>query len=348
MQPIHTLTDLLQQSEVHYQIFDLGRRIQPVDAQQFHHVEQARQPYPYPLQRRAHLAIVYWHQHQQPWIWFVKFNLDERGLLAQAEIGQFLSYVLEAMGSRLTGELTEAQQQKLANNPYTFKPSEEKMAVIHSQIRRQLSLPSSQYYEHAQHYLTGDLGWDNWQSVGLQGISDICARLNDANNSQLIINALPHLPSPVLYALLGALEHSLLPNDLAQALDEKLRVCITQPEGDLFLLAALIRALSGGTPEQLAQWIDQVLDDSSFCHPEVLIAIAGRCWSALKQSGRAQRFLLRLAQSGDQTLFNQIFADLVMLPELRVVLLPLLHSSPSPELSQALVNLQRATKPSSP
>ncbi|MGT0150135.1 DUF3549 family protein [Vibrio metschnikovii] len=73
------------------------------------------------------------------------------------------------------------------------------MAVIHSQIRRQLSLPSSQYYEHAQHYLTGDLGWDNWQSVGLQGISDICARLNDANNSQLIINALPHLPSPVLY-----------------------------------------------------------------------------------------------------------------------------------------------------
>ncbi|MGT0150134.1 hypothetical protein ACT691_13920 [Vibrio metschnikovii] len=51
-------------------------------------------------------------------------------------------------------------------------------------------------------------------------------------------------------ALLGALEHSSLPNDLAQALDEKLRVCITQPEGDLFLLAALIRALSGGTPEQ--------------------------------------------------------------------------------------------------
>lgn len=348
MQPIHTLTDLLQQSEVHYQIFDLGRRIQPVDAQQFHHVEQAKQPYPYPLQRQAHLAIVYWHQHQQPWIWFVKFNLDERGLLAQAEIGQFLSYVLEAIGSRLTGELTEAQQQKLANNPYTFKPSEEKMAVIHSQIRRQLSLPSSQYYEHAQHYLTGDLGWDNWQTVGLQGISDICARLNDSNNSQLIINALAHLPSPVLYALLGALEHNPLPDNLAFALEEQLQTGVALPEGDLFLLAALLRALSGGTQTQLDRRVDQLLDDPSCCHPEVLIAIAGRCWSALKQTGRAQRFLLRLAQSGDQTLFNQIFADLVMLPELRVVLLPLLHSSPSPELTQALVNLQRATKPSSP
>ncbi|WP_217515079.1 DUF3549 family protein [Vibrio metschnikovii] len=348
MQPIHTLTDLLQQSEVHYQIFDLGRRIQPVDAQQFHHVEQAKQPYPYPLQRQAHLAIVYWHQNQQPWIWFVKFNLDERGLLAQAEIGQFLSYVLEAMGSRLTGELTEAQQQKLANNPYTFKPSEEKMAIIHSQIRRQLSLPSSQYYEHAQHYLTGDLGWDNWQTVGLQGISDICARLNDSNNSQLIINALPHLPSPVLYALLGALEHNPLPDNLSLALEEQLQTGVALPEYDLFLLAALIRALSGGTQAQLDRRVDQLLDDPSRCHPEVLIAIAGRCWSALKDPGRAQRFLLRLAQSGDQTLFNQIFADLVMLPELRVVLLPLLHSSPSSELTQALVNLQRATKPSSP
>ncbi|WP_217510891.1 DUF3549 family protein [Vibrio metschnikovii] len=348
MQPIHTLTDLLQQSEVHYQIFDLGRRIQPVDAQQFHHVEQAKQPYPYPLQRQAHLAIVYWHQNQQPWIWFVKFNLDERGLLAQAEIGQFLSYVLEAMGSRLTGELTEAQQQKLANNPYTFKPSEEKMAVIHSQIRRQLSLPSSQYYEHAQHYLTGDLGWDNWQTVGLQGISDICARLNDSNNSQLIINAIPHLPSPVLYALLGALEHNPLPDNLALALEEQLQTGVALPEYDLFLLAALIRALSGGTQAQLDRRVDQLLDNPSRCHPEVLIAIAGRCWSALKDPGRAQRFLLRLAQSGDQTLFNQIFADLVMLPELRVVLLPLLHSSPSSELTQALVNLQRATKPSSP
>ncbi|WP_217517209.1 DUF3549 family protein [Vibrio metschnikovii] len=348
MQPIHTLTDLLQQSEVHYQIFDLGRRIQPVDAQQFHHIEQAKQPYPYPLQRQAHLAIVYWHQNQQPWIWFVKFNLDERGLLAQAEIGQFLSYVLEAMGSRLTGELTEAQQQKLANNPYTFKPSEEKMAVIHSQIRRQLSLPSSQYYEHAQHYLTGDLGWDNWQTVGLQGISDICARLNDSNNSQLIINAIPHLPSPVLYALLGALEHNPLPDNLALALEEQLQTGVALPEYDLFLLAALIRALSGGTQAQLDRRVDQLLDNPSRCHPEVLIAIAGRCWSALKDPGRAQRFLLRLAQSGDQTLFNQIFADLVMLPELRVVLLPLLHSSPSSELTQALVNLQRATKPSSP
>ncbi|MCG6326467.1 DUF3549 family protein, partial [Vibrio alginolyticus] len=48
--------------------------------------------------------------------------------------------------------------------------------------------------------------------------------------------------------------------------------------------------------------------------------------------------------SGNQSLFNQLFADLVMLPELRLVLLPLLHTSPSPELAQALMNLQQSTK----
>lgn len=40
----------------------------------------------------------------------------------------------------------------------------------------------------------------------------------------------------------------------------------------------------------------------------------------------------------------QLFADLVMLPELRMVLLPLLHSSPSIELADALIRLQQTTK----
>lgn len=344
MQPIHTLSDLLQQSQVDYQIFDLGRRVQEIDAQQFIAVEQGRQPYPYPLQRHAHLAIVYWNQQQQPWIWFVKFALDERGLLAQAEVGQFLNYVLEAMGSRLTGELSEQQQQKLANNPYTYQPKEDKMAVIHSRIRRQLSLPCSQYYEHAQHYLSGDMGWNNWQTVGLQGISDICARLDQADNHDLIINALPYLPSSVLYALLGMLEHVTLPTAIAQALQQRLQDCYQTKEIDLFLVAALIRALSGSEPEPLAQVIETLLAEPCLCHPEVLIAIAGRCWSALQSTHRAQLFLLRLAQTGDQTLFNQLFADLVMLPELRVIFLPLLHSSPCPELTQALIHLQQTTR----
>ena len=44
-----------------------------------------------------------------------------------------------------------------------------------------------------------------------------------------------------------------------------------------------------------------------------------------------------------QQLFNQLFADLVQIPQLRMTLLPLVHSAPSQELTNALIKLQKAT-----
>lgn len=178
MENIQTLTQLLKNSGCEYQIYDLGRRILPIDNVVFSRVEQSQQAYPYPLQKYAHIAIAYWNQTEQPWIWFLKFPLDERGLLKTSDIGSFIKYVVEAMGIRLGGKLDDTQQQKLANNPYTFKPSEDKMAVFHSLVRARLEKQTSQYYEHAQHYFSGGLGWHNWQSVGIQGIADVCARIN--------------------------------------------------------------------------------------------------------------------------------------------------------------------------
>ncbi|MEF1192175.1 DUF3549 family protein, partial [Vibrio parahaemolyticus] len=207
MENIQTLTQLLKNSHCEYQIFDLGRRIKTIDSQLFADVEKGLCPYPYPMQRKAHLAIAYWNEQKQPWIWFLKFELDERGLLKQSDIGNFIKYVVEAMGTRLSEEMSEEQQQKLSNNPYTFKPSEDKMAVFHSQVRANLDLPTSQYYEHTQHYFTGGLGWENWQTVGLQGITDIAARLGKEQNAVTLRKALNHLPNEPLYALLGALEH---------------------------------------------------------------------------------------------------------------------------------------------
>lgn len=344
MDTIHTLTQLLQNSGCQYHIFDLGRKITTIESQQFAQVEQAQRPYPYPLQRKAHLAIAYWNEEKQPWIWFLKFGLDERGLLNQAEIGNFLKYVIEAMGTRLNQSMSEEQQQKLANNPYTFKPSEDKMAVFHSQLRAQLNLPTSQYYEHAQHYFSGEMGWNNWQTVGLQGITDICARLNSQQNTVMIRKALEHLPNEPLYALLGALEHNSLPESIALRLQEMAQAQIESTEPDLFLLSALMRALSGADSAQVMPLLAAVLASPRLSHQEVLIGIAGRAWHWLADADIAERFLLRLAQTGNQALFNQLFADLVMLPELRMVLLPLLHSAPSPELAQALLKLQQATK----
>tara|TARA_Y100001956_G_scaffold79035_1_gene91626 strand:+ start:3567 stop:4604 length:1038 start_codon:yes stop_codon:yes gene_type:complete len=344
METIHTLTQLLNNSDCQYQVYDLGRRIRHIDSKVFADVEQGIMPYPFPMQRKAHLAIAYWNEHKQPWIWFLKFELDERGLFKQSDIGNFLKYVIEAMGTRISQNMSDEQQQKLSNNPYTFKPAEDKMAVFHSQIRAQLDLPCSQYYEHAQHYFTGGLGWDKWQTVGLQGVTDICARLGQEQNGVNVRKALKHLPNEPLYALLGALEHTQLSDKLALRIAEIASEQIDSSNPDIFLLGALARALSGADNEIATPILKQILSSPRLSHQEVLIGIAGRSWHLLADRDIAESFLLRLAQTGNQTLFNQLFADLVMLPELRMVLLPLLHSSPSQELAAALLSLQQATK----
>ena len=344
MDTIHTLSQLLINSDCQYKVYDLGRRISRIENKIFSNVEQGLQPYPYPLQRKAHLAICYWNESKQPWIWFLKFELDERGLLKQADVGNFLKYVIEAMGTRLNNDITPEQQQKLASNPYTFKPAEDKMAVFHSQIRAQLSLPCSQYYEHAQHYFSGGLGWDKWQTIGLQGVTDICARLSKEQNSVHLRKAIKQLPSEPLYALLGALEHTHLTDKLAERLQELTFEKMDDDNPDIFLIGALIRALSGAEHQYSNPVVERVLASPRLSHQEILIGIAGRNWHLLTNPDLAENFLLRLAQTGNQSLFNQLFSDLVMLPELRMVLLPLLHSTPSQELAKALTQLQQATK----
>ncbi|GAK86979.1 hypothetical protein JCM19238_4588 [Vibrio ponticus] len=122
------------------------------------------------------------------------------------------------------------------------------------------------------------------------------------------------------------------------------QVQIESQEPDLFLLSALMRALAGADVTIAQPVLEQVLASPRLSHQEILIGVAGRCWHLLTNAHIAEQFLLRLAQTGNQNLFNQLFADLVMLPELRMVLLPLLHSSPSAELANALINLQQAAK----
>ena len=82
MENIQTLTQLLSNSQCEYQIFDLGRRIKTIEPQVFADVEKGQCPYPFPMQRKAHLAIAYWNEQKQPWIWFLRFELDERGQVA--------------------------------------------------------------------------------------------------------------------------------------------------------------------------------------------------------------------------------------------------------------------------
>ncbi|MGF1702450.1 DUF3549 family protein [Photobacterium makurazakiensis] len=348
MDNFHTLTQLLDNAGCHYKIFDLGRRVAEIDVEQFKAVEDNRQPYPWPLQQHANISISFWQKNTPPWIWFLRLPLDERGLLKQAAVGDFIKYVIEAMGATLNTVPTEEEQEKLAANPYTFKPNDDKMAIFHAQIRQELSLPASHYYEHAQHFLSGELGWDKWQGIGLQGLADVCARMKQANNTTLLRKSLNHLPLTPLYALLGCLEHCELSDSLSSRIAERINDEIAAEEVDLFLVSALLRSLSGANNALLGQTLERVLARPELCHPEVMVAIAGRCWNGLATTETASLFLLRLAETGDQTLFNQLFADLVMLPILRGIMLQVLHSQANPALVEAIAKLQQQTRSQQP
>lgn len=353
MDAIYNLSQLFAQSQCQFEVYDLGRRVQPIDKQKFLNVENASEAYPYPMQRHAHLAIAYWQAEQtstSPWIWFLKFPLDERGLISESDLGNFLRYVTGALGVRLGAKLSEEEQKQLADNPYTFKPSDDKMAIFHSLISVKFNQAPSSYYQGARSYFQGQQESSMWQSVGLQGITDMCARLNQDNNRSILRQAFNWLikdPTlqPPLYALLGSLEHCQLTDHLAEKIADLALEQISQDTCDIFLLAALIRAL-GSHKEQLERVIQPVLASEFLSHQEVLIGIAGRSWHILTDPEIAQRYLTRLAQSNQQQLFNQVFADLVMLPELRMVLLPLLYSPATPELKAALTQMTEQAKQS--
>lgn len=357
MDAIYNLSQLFAKSGCHFEVFDLSRRVQKLDKKTFLEVEKAALPYPFPMQRHASLAIVYWQQDDsqthrtasiQPWIWFLKFPLDERGLFNQSDIGNFLRYVTAALGVQLGANISEEEEQQLADNPYTFKPTEDKLASFHSQVSVMLKQMPSSYYHAAQQYFAKATPAQNWQSLGLQGITDVCTRLAQDNNKAHIYKSLTWLSQdaslqPALYALLGALEHCELPETIAQKLSQLANSEIEQDTCDIFLLAAYVRALASHQ-ECLTQVVRKVLSSELLAHREVLIAIAGRSWDCLEDQNLANLFLTRLAQSGEQDLFNQVFADLVMIPKLRMVFLPLLNSPATPELEAALVSLMQQTK----
>ncbi|SIO01110.1 DUF3549 family protein [Salinivibrio sp. ES.052] len=347
MQTVHALSTLFDQAGCQFSVYDLGRRVCRLNDTSFRAVEDNQQPYPHPLRQHAHMAVAFWPQGGAPWVWFLKMPLDERGLLNHTAMGDFLQYVSAAMGESLTATPNKAQREKLATNPYTFTPTDDKMAMFHAALTYQLGRPASQYYDHAQHYLNGELGWDNWQGVGLQGLADTCVRMQEQNNATRVRKALNNLPTTPLYALLGCLEHCDVNDKLAGNLREMFTRMCQSREVDIFLVSALLRAHAGAPNATRHLFIEAVLEKPELQHREIFVAIAGRCWQSLTDDTVLERFLIALANQHDSAFFQQIYADLVMLPPLRGALLNRLYGNTSPALTQAMAQMQQAvTRPS--
>jgi len=336
---INTLTDFLQQAQCQFRIYDLGRKVTKISNSAFQKVAENKQPYPYPIQQHAYIALTFWQvnkQLQDHFIWFLKLPVDEQGLLSITAQTSFIKMVVEAMGENLTGEISEDLQERLASNPFVFKPAAEKLAIFNAIMNTNFVRPASTFYPAAVRYFSGQTRWSEWQELGIQGIADLAARLNYDDNQQTLINALPHLPQQPLQSLSLCLEHqhdinSGLAAAIAKQAEAELKA--NHQENAILLLRALSSAPAVGISKAL---LEQQFNSALIHNQHWYVCIAGRCWSMLEDETLLNRFFEALANH-HPSLFPQLFVDLVAIPTLREKVLKQLRlTARSPALSKAI------------
>ncbi|SET33617.1 DUF3549 family protein [Thalassotalea agarivorans] len=338
MNSIETITELLQLSNCQYRVYDIGRNINKITKEQFEKLEHNQVPYPYPMQGHAHLAIAFWQkQSVQLYIWFVKLPLDERSLLVQASRNHFLAIILEALGSDLTKDPTEHQQELLNANPYHFTPAQYKLASLNSLISIALKKNASVYFEHCQEYLQNK-DWPNWHNIGVQGIADYVARIDDENLASTLEVSLPHLPKQVLYPLCSAMENQTLPLTLIQAIALQIEQCDLTEEQEKAI--HLLRALSASaTHMHVTSLVDNLLNLPSL-NEEIIITLSSRLWLSLDSGEKIAKLFQHVLLGKAADLFPAIYKDLVAIPATRAHVFSCMRSeNRSQELSKAIGQL---------
>jgi hypothetical protein len=348
MDTIDTISQLLHSSNSQFRLYDIGRKIDKIPKDLFEKIELNQIPYPTPSQGHACFAIVFWQkQSPQPFLWLLKLPLDERGLLNQGARNHFIAIIVEALGADLTQSVNKDQEELLKNNPYLYTPAQYKLASLNSKIKFELKQTASEYLSPFISYLTGENGWDNWQVVGVQGITDFAVRIKEETStgkySELLVKALPYLPSEVLLPLCGALENETFSVDLINALltlfKEKCKLT-SKTEINVQLQQHLLRSLASNCEHIHVKKLVAELLQQQHVPSELLITISGRCWLTLADNKKLMAFLEHLVASDDQALFNSVFKDLVSIPVIRPIIFQCMRAPErSAELSKAIGQL---------
>lgn len=369
---VDSISEFLSVADTHYHIFDLSRLVRQIPNAQFAAIEGGQQPFPTPLQQHAWLAIVFWRQHtKQPFIWFAKFPLDERGLLNHAARQHFLQIIVEALGRDLTADTTAEQDELLKQNPYLFTPSEAKRAAFHAQVGQLLEQPPSMYYEDVESFLVGKREPSDWQQLGMQGLHDAATRLQYSPAiCRAISEHFSRWPLEFQRQLAAALEHQVLPTHLRDNLIASLvEYCAldTVNSDKAEHVGILLRSLGGtllalsqpgpataaeqstqdsteATMQRIRLHLRRLLEQDRLLpaqEADILVIIGARCWPLLNDASFRKLFLNRL--SHHEGLFSHVFADLVAIPELRIHLLMILRDSDaqSATLRSAFARLQQ-------
>lgn len=352
------LSQYLTSLDGQYRIFDVGRRIRKLDKQQFAQFESLAIPYPFPYLQHAWL-VLYISQPNQPeneTLWFLKWPLDEQGKLIPYVRDDLVSRLLRLSEKPLVvdGEIEDP----LKDNPFSFNPDDVRRANIHAMIHSQLHRKPSSHYETAVNYLkAGTLNKDalnNWQTLGLQGIADVAARMDKHLAS--LNTCLAHLPSEALLAFAQCMEHHPLPHQLADGVKQRLLTALASDpteQHNIIAVEAGMRLIGASHNDALRIEIWQAWLASAFAHsvPAVLTFATRNHDDLAFMPDKITDFLVILAKlNGNFNSFVKIVADLLFLPGTRNLLLQALRSEQRPEIlgqaMQALLTSKQDSKQS--
>lgn len=318
----HSLIDLLRQSGAQLRIFDMGRRVSKLSVDEFHKVEMGQIRYPTPYLHQAWIALLMWNPKlkDQNVVWFLKLPLDEQGLLLSAARDDLYQRLLQNANNLLQAEDASEVQDALKDNPFSFTPDQEKMAIFHANASVVMGNPASHYYEFAQQYVRGETETENWQALGYQGLADLVIRQESSNNAEALASSLKTMPAEPYEAICTALENTVPDHRIFSSVEDRLTAALETEHTSANHIAAQVRAISNGHNLKTVQTLLKAVLQSTFAlQPEVIAAIATRCSHALDDDKLMPLFLEKLAEGeAGQAGFSRILADLMFTPELRM------------------------------
>lgn len=322
-----SISQFVEQSGAQMRIFDLGRRVSKISKTDFRDYELLNKPYPTPYLGHAWLGILTWNpkvagQHN---VWFLKIPLDEQSYIQPGDRDAFLNHWLKSL---------QHPGKDIGPAPCYYKPDQNRMGYFHAMALSVLQQPHSDFYTTTRAYFAGDLGFENWQQVGLQGLAEVIANLDQQANETLLISALPQMPKEPMRAVLNYLENIEPSVNLTIAINDRLAQVIND-QAEAADLAAFSRGLSQSVNIiQRRQLLAAIIQHPATNNIEVLAAIASRCWKDL-QGDLLMAFLEVLAGNEQgQGAFNAIIGDLMPLKGMREGILAVFRD---PQRSDVLV-----------
>lgn len=348
------LNEYLAQLDGQYRLYDVGRRIRKLDKTQFQKFESLDTAYPFPYLQHAWLAL-YISPPKQPeneTLMFLKWPLDEQGKLIPYVRDDLVRRLIELSKTPL--KVDSEIEDPLKDNPFAFKPDDVRLANLHALIQTSQHRKPSSHLDAVVKYLqAGTLNPNNlnhFEGLGLQGIADVSARLDDYKTS--LKACLPHLPQEALLAFSQCLEHHTIPVDIAEVMAKRFKHDITQPDNVINVEAAM-RVIGASQSDALRietwqSWFDSDYANNMAC----VLAFATRNYDDLAFiPERINDFLVNLAllnkeQDSSFTAFIKIAGDLLFLPGIRNLLLNALRNENRPailgEALQALMNSRQS------